>query len=83
MECGSCCLFRSNGFLGSRRGDQTRFFNLAKQHKVAGSNAGTFNLFPVDLSRVQFNSVHNPLRLEITLSSPSLPSTWYLGKCCK
>jgi hypothetical protein len=81
-------VFRSCGFLGPGRQDQTRFFNLDKQHKVVGSNAGNFNLFPLDLSRVRFSSsssssssiIQNPLRLEITLSSPALPSTWYLGK---
>ena len=58
--------------------EQKRFFNLREQYKATGSDGGCFNIFPVDLSRKHFVTNKQPLRLEISLTAPTLSSKWYL-----
>ena len=70
---------RSKGFLPAGR-EQKRFFNLRGTRDIAGSDGGTFNMFPIDLSGKKWDSCSNPLRLEIELSTPTLTDVWYLGK---
>ncbi len=60
--------------------EQKRYFNLREQAQQTGSDGGTMNLFPIDLTAYKFTDCQTPLRLEIKLTEPKLSSNWFLGK---